>query len=106
MTPLNLISCQCVVYSFHDAVEFIFAMHNDCKSPNRSLCPDGGLSAKNVVKLDIDKLKHPKEWVSKFSDNNGHIVFHSSTHSSTTATNHSPTAISSCRDGGSSRLIS
>ena len=48
---------KCVVFSFRDAVEFIFAMHND-----RSLCPDGGLSRSNVAKLDVAKLDKPKEW--------------------------------------------
>ena len=32
-------------------------MHND-----RSLCPNGGLSPSNVAKLDVAKLKTPKEW--------------------------------------------
>ena len=48
---------KCVVFSFRDAVEFVLAMHND-----RSLCPDGGLCPENVAKLDVAKLKAPKEW--------------------------------------------
>ena len=48
---------KCVVFSFRDAVEFVLAMHND-----RSLCPDGGLTAQNVAKLDVARLKTPKEW--------------------------------------------
>ena len=48
---------KCVVFSFRDAVEFVLAMHND-----RSLCPNGGLSPQNVAKLDVAKLKAPKEW--------------------------------------------
>ena len=48
---------KCVVFSFRDAVEFVLAMHN-----NRSLCPNGGLSQRNVAKLDVGKLKAPKEW--------------------------------------------
>jgi hypothetical protein len=48
------------VFTFGDAVEFILAMHND-----RSLCP-GGLSKRNVAKLDVDKLQSPKEWGWRF----------------------------------------
>jgi hypothetical protein len=51
-----------VVYSFRDAFQFILAMHHDQGLPDKSLCPKGGLSINNVAKLDIDKLKHPKEW--------------------------------------------
>ena len=55
---------KCVVFSFRDAVEFILAMHNDRAPVDRSLCPDpdGGLSPRNVAKLDVAKLKAPKEW--------------------------------------------
>jgi hypothetical protein len=51
------------VFTFGDAVEFILAMHND-----RSICPDphGGLSKRNVAKLDVDKLQAPKEWGWRF----------------------------------------
>ena len=59
---------KCVVFSFRDAVEFILAMHNDRTPPGRSLCPDpqGGLSARNVAKLDVAKLRTPKEWGWRF----------------------------------------
>ena len=55
---------QCVVHCFGDAIEFILAMHNDRAAPDHSLCPDphGGLSCRNVAKLDVAKLKTPKEW--------------------------------------------
>jgi hypothetical protein len=55
---------KCVVFSFRDAIEFILAMHNDRTSPENSLCPDpnGGLSLRNVAKLDVAKLQTPKEW--------------------------------------------
>ena len=45
---------QCVVHCFGDAIEFILAMHNDRAAPGHSLCPDphGGLSCRNVAKLD------------------------------------------------------
>eukprot|EP00935_MAST-01C_sp_MAST-1C-sp1_P002222 g2222.t1 len=52
---------KCVVFSFRDAVEFVFAMHSD-----RSLCPNSGLSPQNVAKLDVAKLKAPKEWGWRF----------------------------------------
>jgi hypothetical protein len=53
-----------VVHCFGDAIEFILAMHNDRAAPDHSLCPDphGGLSCRNVAKLDVAKLKMPKEW--------------------------------------------
>jgi hypothetical protein len=53
-----------VVFSFGDVTEFILAMHNDRSSPEHSLCPNprGGLSPRNVAKLDVEKLQHPKEW--------------------------------------------
>ena len=55
---------KCVVHCFGDAIEFILAMHNDRAAPDHSLCPDphGGLSCRNVAKLDVAKLKAPKEW--------------------------------------------
>ena len=53
---------KCVVYSFHDAIEFVLAMHNDRFPADRSLCPDGGLSTRNVAKLDVAKLTAPKQW--------------------------------------------
>ena len=53
---------KCVVFSFRDAVEFVLAMHNDRTPAKRSLCPGGGLSSQNVVKLDVAKLNQPKEW--------------------------------------------
>ena len=45
-----------VVFSFRDALAFVFAMDK-----NKDLCPDG-LCEGNVAKLDIAKLKKPKEW--------------------------------------------
>jgi hypothetical protein len=51
---------KAVVFSFRDAIKFILAMHGD---PN--LCPNG-LCAENVAKLDIQKLKTPKEWGWRF----------------------------------------
>jgi hypothetical protein len=55
---------KCVVFSFRDAIEFILAMHNDRAASDHSLCPDpqGGLSRRNVAKLDVAKLHTPKEW--------------------------------------------
>ena len=53
---------KCVVFSFDDAVEFILAMHNDRASAEHSICPNGGLSPRTVAKLDVQKLKTPKEW--------------------------------------------
>ena len=55
---------KCVVFSFRNAVDFVLAMHNDRTPADRSLCPDphGGLSPQNVAKLDVAKLKTPKEW--------------------------------------------
>ena len=53
---------KCVVFSFRDAIEFVLAMHNDRTPADRSLCPGGGLSPQNVVKLDVAKLNQPKEW--------------------------------------------
>jgi hypothetical protein len=63
---------KAVVFSFHDAVEFILAMHEDRHSSAQSLCPitksnpKGGLSAHNIAKLDVAKLKSPKEWGWRF----------------------------------------
>ena len=45
-----------VVFSFRDALRFIHAMDQD-----RSLCPNG-LSSDCVAKLDVAKLRKPKEW--------------------------------------------
>ena len=53
---------KCVVFSFRDAVEFILSMHNNRTPADQSLCPNGGLSAENVAKLDVAKLDTPKEW--------------------------------------------
>ena len=53
---------KAVVFSFSDAVEFILAMHKDHRPVDRCLCPGGGLSSRNVAKLDVVKLKTPKEW--------------------------------------------
>eukprot|EP00935_MAST-01C_sp_MAST-1C-sp1_P002848 g2848.t1 len=59
---------KCVVFSFRNAVDFVLAMHNDRTPADRSLCPDphGGLSPQNVAKLDVAKLKTPKEWGWRF----------------------------------------
>ena len=57
---------QCVVFSFRDAVEFMLAMHHDRTPVDQALCPDGGLSRHNVAKLDVDKLRQPKEWGWRF----------------------------------------
>jgi hypothetical protein len=63
---------KAVVYSFHDAVEFILALHHDRSPSAESLCPStksnprGGLSACNIAKLDVAKLKTPKEWGWRF----------------------------------------
>ena len=48
------------MYSFRDALQCIFAMDTD-----RSLCPVG-LTPESVAKLDIAKLKRPKEWGWRF----------------------------------------
>ena len=45
-----------VVFSFRDAFRFIQAMDSE-----RSLCPRG-LSVECVAKLDVTKLRKPKEW--------------------------------------------
>ena len=59
---------KCVVFSFRDAIEFVLAMHNDRSSLEHSLCPNpnGGLSPRNVAKLDVAKLQTPKEWGWRF----------------------------------------
>jgi hypothetical protein len=49
------------VFSFRDALHFVFAMDTD-----RDLCGAGGLSEANVAKLDIAKLTKPKEWGWRF----------------------------------------
>merc|ERR1712086_485053 len=48
---------KAVVFSCRDALSFIFAMDKSL-----DLCPDGGFSAANVAKLDIETLTKPKEW--------------------------------------------
>ena len=57
---------KCVVFSFHDAVEFMLAMHGDRTPVEHCLCPGGGFSRANVAKLDVMKLKTPKEWGWRF----------------------------------------
>jgi len=52
---------KAVVFSFRDALSFIFAMDQ-----SHELCPGGGLSPANVAKLDIAKLTKPKEWGWRF----------------------------------------
>jgi len=49
-----------VVFSFRDAFRFIQAMDSE-----RSLCPRG-LSVECVAKLDVTKLRKPKEWGWRF----------------------------------------
>ena len=49
-----------VVYSFRDALTFVFAMDK-----SKHLCPNG-LCEDNVAKLDIQKLMKPKEWGWRF----------------------------------------
>eukprot|EP00935_MAST-01C_sp_MAST-1C-sp1_P001912 g1912.t1 len=49
-----------VVYSFRDALAFVFAMDK-----SEDLCPNG-LCKDNVAKLDIVKLHSPKEWGWRF----------------------------------------
>jgi hypothetical protein len=49
-----------VVFSFRDALRFIYAMDQD-----RSLCPNR-LSPDCVAKLDVAKLRTPKEWGWRF----------------------------------------
>jgi hypothetical protein len=48
---------KAVVYTFRDALKFVWLMDK-----SKDLCPYG-LSSKNVAKLDVAKLRTPKEWV-------------------------------------------
>ena len=51
---------KAVVYSFRDALQCVFCMDKDS-----DLCPTG-LTSKSVAKLDIAKLRKPKEWGWRF----------------------------------------
>ena len=51
---------QAVVFSFRDALQFVFAMDGDA-----GLCPRG-FTPDCVAKLDIAKLREPKEWGWRF----------------------------------------
>ena len=53
---IMFVSPQAVVFSFRDALKVVSAMDSD-----RSLCPNG-LTVDSVAKLDIAKLRKPKEW--------------------------------------------
>jgi hypothetical protein len=51
---------KAVVYSFRDAIKFMLALHHDA-----NVCPSG-LCKASVAKLDIAKLREPKEWGWRF----------------------------------------
>lgn len=58
---------KAVVYSFRDALSFVFCMDKDTNLCPVGLCgQDSSQRKKNVAKLDIEKLLTPKEWGWRF----------------------------------------